>query len=330
MLDTTKYYYLLISAKNYILEHWQITSSINTRAILYAGLFSSIFYFSQITSAVEKQNQEREYTVVNNLVVNNKNKYRTVIHKSEGKGILEMRQLINTSPIEECWIFLPHKRKWIEIGNGEEPEKKVDGRYITKARLDVKFMDRIMIENSNMVVYHFHPSHSLCLEEKIIERKGKGFPMKAQELEKERTKYLVESSHPSKSDLMSMIVNSMEFFKSNLDGNITFKIGSYYGVTEYHLTENGRAYFNNDNLPEFLKRIMKVSLTTYHASNSRQKIDVLSRIKMNPKQKRCRSHRNKINPRQKIDTLYTISKSIETMSNKYIKATFTPYEQKVL
>lgn len=324
MLDTIKYYYLLISAKNYILDYWQITSSIVIRTILYAGLFSSILYFNQATSAVEN-NQEREYTVVNNLVVNNQNKYRTAIHKNEEEGILEMRQLINTSLIEECWIFLPHKGKWIEIGIGEEPEKKVDWRYLTKVRLDVQFMDKLMAENNNMVVYHFHPSHSLCLEEKIIERKEAGSPMNVQELEKERTRYLVESAHPSKSDLMNMIVNSMEFFKRNLDGNITFKIGSHYGVTEYHLTENGRAYFNNDNLPEFLKRIMKVSLTTYHASNSRQKIDLLSRLKMNPKQKRYRSHRNKINPRQKIDTLYTISKSIETMSNKYIKANFTPY-----
>ncbi|ODS33139.1 MAG: hypothetical protein SCARUB_01763 [Candidatus Scalindua rubra] len=303
---------------------------LNYLTLIWTGIFAFIVCLNQISIASEKENHKEKYVVINNLVVNNKNKFRTIIYKNEEEGILEMRKLINTSEIEESWTFLPHQEKWIEIGINEESERKINGNYITKTGLDVQLLDELIIGNKDMVVYHFHPSHSLHLEDEIKERNEKGLTMNDQEIEKEKIKFLIKSAYPSKSDLMNMIGNSIEFFEKNPNGNITFKIGSYYGITEYYLTEEGRTYFNTNNSFEQMSRITKASSSANLEANvtgeilelnPRQKINPLSRIKMSPKQKRKPSSRFK-----KIYPLSRVKKSVETMNDEYLRVAFTPYE----
>ncbi|MCP4265016.1 MAG: hypothetical protein GY777_05480 [Candidatus Brocadiaceae bacterium] len=298
--------------------------------LLFAYLTIFTFDLNHVSLADEQTNQQREYNVINELLVNSRNRFKTVIYESEAEGIAEMRKLIASSQIEESWAYIPQHKKWIEIGLNEEAEKKIDNRYITKAKLDVQLLDELMNEGNNMVLYHFHPSHSLSLEDKIKEREKSGLPMNGKEIERERIKLLIKSTYPSRSDLLNMIGNSMEFFERNTDGKITFKVCSHYGITEYHLTDEGMEHLISEN---FLKQILwvkEISLSANIEVNVKGEIlernpmetrSPLKRIKMNPKQKRKPVSRFII-----IEPLIRIQKAIESMNDEHIRVTFTPYQ----
>ena len=297
--------------------------------LLWACISTFTLNLNHVSLAVENTNKEEEYNVINELVVNNKNQYKTVIYENENEGISEMRKLIESSQIEESWAFLPHQEKWIEIGHNEETEKKIDKRYITKAKLDVQLLDKLMSKNNNIILYHFHPSHSLSLEDKIRKREEDGLPMNDKEIERERVRLLIKSAYPSKSDLLNMIGNSTEFFERNADGNITFKICSHYGITEYHLTDEGITYLRADNSIKQILRITGISSSANIDANVKGEIlemnpreirNPLERIKMSPKQKRKSLSRYTI-----IYPLARIRKAIESMNDKHVSVTFTPY-----
>ncbi|GAX60299.1 pseudouridylate synthase [Candidatus Scalindua japonica] len=274
-------------------------------------------------------NRQEEYNIINDLIVNNRNAFKTVIYKSEKKGISDIRKLIAHSQIEESWVYLPHREKWIEIGHNEEAEKKIERRYITKAKLDVQLLDKLMSENSNIVLYHFHPSYRLSLEDKIRKREEDGVPMNDKQIERERVRLLIKSAYPSRSDLLNMIGNSTEFFKRNPDGNITFKVCSHYGITEYCLTDKGMIYLSADNSIKQILRITGISSSANIEANVKGEIlernpretrDPLKRIKMSPNQKRKSLSRYTI-----IDPIARIQKAIESMNDEHIRVIFTPY-----
>ena len=297
--------------------------------LLWVCLYTLTLWLNHVSSAVENTNKEEGYNVINELVVNNKNEYKTIIYENENEGISEMRKLLESSQIEESWAYLPHQEKWIEIGYNEESEKKINENYITKAKLDIQFLDGLMNENNNMTLYHFHTSYCLSLEDKIKKREKDGSPMNDNEIEKERIRLLIKSAYPSRSDLLNMIGNSTEFFERNSDGNITFKVCSHYGITEYRLTDEGMAYLYADNSLKQILRITGISSSANIEANVKGEIlemnpretrDPLERIKMSPKQKRSSLSRYKI-----IDPLSRIERAIEAMNDEHIKVTFTPY-----
>ncbi len=298
--------------------------------LLFAYLFIFTLGHSHISLATEQTTQQGEYKVIDDLDVNNRNKFKTVIYESEAEGISEMRKLIASSQIEESWAYLPRLEKWIEIGHNEEAEKKIEKRYITKAKLDVPLLDKLMNEDSNMILYHFHPSHSLSLEDKIRNREKSSSPMNDKEIEREKIKLLIKSAYPSRSDLLNMIGNSMEFFERNTEGNITFKVCSHYGITEYYLTDEGMAYLRADNSLKQILWVKKISSSANIEANVKGEIlemnpmetrNPLKRIKMSPKLKRKPVSRYII-----IEPVTRIQKAIEAMNDEHIRVTFTPYQ----
>jgi len=298
--------------------------------ILLAYISTFLSGLNYISFATEQTTEQGEYKVIDDLVVNNRNKFKTVIHESETEGISEMRKLIASSLIEESWAYLPHQKKWIEIGRNEEAEKKIDKRYITKAELDIQLLDKLMNEDNNIVLYHFHPSHSLSLEDKIKKREESGTPMNDKEIERERVKLLIKSAYPSRSDLLNMIGNSMEFFDRNAEGNITFKVCSHYGITEYYLTDEGTEHLHTDSSLKQILWVKEISSSANIEANVKGEIlemnpmetrDPLKRIKMSPKRKRKPVSRYII-----IDPLARIQRAINTMNDKHISVTFTPYQ----
>ena len=297
--------------------------------LLWACISTFTLNLNHVSFAVESTNKEEGCNIINELVVNNKNQYKTVIYENESEGISEMRKLIESSQIEESWVYLPHQEKWIEIGYNEESEKKIDESYITKAKLDIQFLDALMNENNNMILYHFHSSYCLSLEDKIKKREKNGSPMNDNEIEKERIRLLIKSAYPSRSDLLNMIGNSTEFFERNSDGNITFKVCSHYGITEYRLTDEGMAYLHADDSLKQISRITGISSSANIEANVKGEIlemnpretrNPLERIKMSPKRKRSSFSRYKI-----IDPLSRINRAVDAMNDEHIKVTFTPY-----
>ncbi len=71
----------------------------------YALIFLHCFVHSSI--AADNTTQRAEYKVIDNLVVNNKNNYKTVICKNENVGVSQMRELIENSQTEGAWVYYP-------------------------------------------------------------------------------------------------------------------------------------------------------------------------------------------------------------------------------
>ena len=69
--------------------------------LLWVCLYTLTLWLNHVSLAVEDTNREEGYNVINELVVNNKNQFKTVIYENENEGILEMRKLIESSQIEE-------------------------------------------------------------------------------------------------------------------------------------------------------------------------------------------------------------------------------------
>ncbi len=302
---------------------------INHIFLLLAYILIFILGLIHDSLAVDNTAEIGEYNVVDELVVNYKNNYKTVIFENEDEGVSEMRGLVESSKTEESWAYLPHKEKWIEVGYNEEAEQKVEESYITKTKLDVQLLDALMDENDNMILYHFHPPSYHLLEDDIKRREEKEFPMSDNEIEKVRTGILIKSAYPSRSDLLNMIGNSTEFYERNPEGKITFKICSHYGITEYHLTDEGLIYLYADNSSEQILKIKKRSLSANVEVNvtgeilemhPRQARNPLKRIKMSPKRKRKSRSRYII-----IEPLSRIEKALEAMNDEYIVVSFTPY-----
>ncbi len=321
---------VLNTAKHFKSRYWMFTENTFRIVLLFAYLSIFTLDLYHISLASEHVHKQERDNVIDELVVNNMNKFKTVIYENEEEGISEMRKLIASSQTEESWVFLPHRQQWIEIGNNEETEKKINKSYITTAKLDVQFLDRLMNENNNMILYHFHPSYSLSLEDKIKKQEEDGSPMNDNEIRRERIRLLIKSAYPSRSDLLNMIGNSTEFFERNAEGDITFKICSHYGITEYRLTDEGITYLYADNSPEQILRIKGISSSANIKVNIRGEIleinpretkNLLKRIKMSPKQKRESFSRYII-----IDPLTRIQETIESMNDEHIIVTFTPYQ----
>ena len=289
-----------------------------------------ILIFHHDSLAVDNTNQKEEYKVIDKLVVNNKNNYKTVIYKNEDEGVSEMRELVESSQTEESWAYLPLMEKWIEVGYNEEAEKKDKQSYITKTKLDVQLLDVLMDENDNMILYHFHPPSYHSLEDEIVKREKQGLSMSDKEIEKERTGLLIKSAYPSRSDLMNMIGNSTEFYDRNPEGKITFKICSHFGITEYHLTGEGLIHLYANNTPEQILKIKGKSLSANVEANVTGEI-----LELNPRKTRNPLKRNKMSPKRKreslsryiiIEPLTRIEKALESMNDEYMRVTFTPYQ----
>ncbi|MCP5005315.1 MAG: hypothetical protein GY941_15475 [Planctomycetes bacterium] len=289
-------------------------------------LFSA--HSHRVAWALAVKEQGRESVVVNGLLVNGDNSYRSIVYKNEKSGIEDLRNLLKSSRMEECWIYLPFKEKWVEVGRGEAPEKKLDNRYVTKVSIDVQFMEGLMAKNSLLVVYHIHPTYTLLLEDKKKERRERGYLMTVNEGEKERVLFFMKRAFPSEQDLGNMIENSLVFYGENPHGNITFKICSHYGVTEYSLTEKGKSSFVSGNYLECLKKIIqtcyKIKCDMDKAAEVceqkiRKTINHLYRTQKHSKQKKRRSSR------VKKDFSFQVENAVESINADYVKFTFVPY-----
>jgi hypothetical protein len=83
------------------------------------------------------------------LSTNGQNAIRGVVAMAEAEGIDQIRRLLDTSALEEQWVFLPEPQIWIEIGVGE-----VDDRV----EVDVDFLERVLGAFDTVHLYHIHPA----------------------------------------------------------------------------------------------------------------------------------------------------------------------------
>ena len=122
------------------------------------------------------------------------------------------------------WMFLPGKNRWIEYGftefyyrRNEDGSRTLMGTF--GSAIDKKTLTQLLDTNNELVSYWLQP-----LGEK--NRKAHVFPL--------------NQVAPSPDQLAWMVNISAYYYNHNQNGEITHKLCSALGVTEYGLTEQGK------------------------------------------------------------------------------------------
>ena len=138
-----------------------------------------------------------------------------VVQAAQDEGEAQLRQLAETSDLEEGWAFIPAENLWIEIASGE----KLTGRKTYHVLDDTVYL--LLKKYDDIVLYHIHPRSTF--------RSDIDGPFK-------QLQWTVGEALPSYSD-MAVMINLSGFFRSfHPNGQIDWRIVSRHGVTRYGLT----------------------------------------------------------------------------------------------
>lgn len=107
---------------------------------------------SEFDQFIALRQDSRTRKVTNELKANPHAEFRFVVpNKCEIQGEIELRKLALTKPIEESYAFIPSLCLWIEVGYDEAR---------TRARLDAKFISRLIESFDRLILYHIHVGDS--------------------------------------------------------------------------------------------------------------------------------------------------------------------------
>ena len=177
------------------------------------------------------------------LEINTSNEIKARVHKCEEEGIGDIRGL--ESPFEEFWAYIPGACWWIELGILEQIRGHIrrgrDGRCRppnTLSGIRKKDVNALIEEHGALILYHPHPTNASIVDHAIAKSGTQGV---SEACIGEARIETLESALPGIPDLMSMIGFSRTFFARWPAGRFSEKIVSAYGITEYRLTERGKA-----------------------------------------------------------------------------------------
>lgn len=208
---------------------------------------------AEIIIPIDDISKEVPEKILENLVVNNSNDFRTVINKDENKGLQDLISLANNAEHEEAWIYFPGKNKWVEIGRTmpvvfldfdkiySTPIQASPTPLESKVGIDSRYL-LLIKDNNTVVIYHIHPLSALI--------KSSSDSTNDENNDTKLSLAKIAGALPSREDLLSMILQSNEFYKTHPNGTIKFRICSSLGITEYFLSETGKARYNEKNRDE--------------------------------------------------------------------------------
>lgn len=211
---------------------------------------------------------EKPLRYLQNLVVNTNPSHRTSVNKSEEAGQKDLEKIVDSSFFEEIWAFLPQRKQWVEIGHRETLVSTSDGIRTSLVYFDYPYLLDLMRKNSAMTVWHPHPIgvvlHSNLSNSAQAVQTGYSLQVFTEDFSYKDSdeNRLVLSALPSAYDLVAAVRISRDFCKYQRQGEITFKIASRHGVTEYSLTSQGLAHFNdkdNGYIEDWSSRLKQVS-----------------------------------------------------------------------
>ena len=178
------------------------------------------------------------------LGVNTGSSYRTLVFKPESEAIGEIRKLVHLSPVEEAWAFLPEQGAWHEIGFNEQAEHAVGkGQLATTAEIDFDFLGGLEKKNSHVIVYHFHPAGQSSVSYLVNSTATKQGGISSRDLKVMQAIQDQRDSLPSPHDMELMIFETVYFAQLHWHTDMSWKICSALGVTEFKLTEMGLRRF---------------------------------------------------------------------------------------
>jgi len=160
----------------------------------------------------------------------------------ERRGVRQIARILQRADFEEMWAFLPRAQgrgcQWHEIGREEKAE-----RDSASLRVDMAYLEQLMLENSEVHVYHFHPLRYFpCAARARCPRRAPAG--EAGVLDARWITDLVFSM-PSPSDVHFMMDVTSRFHRSRGGaGTIRHRVVTPYGVVDYGLTQQGLAKFD--------------------------------------------------------------------------------------
>ncbi len=134
---------------------------------------------------------------------------------------------------------------------------------IKKSTLDESIMNRLIRQYDRLTHYHIHPYTVFDKEKDKQDFIKWATKFVKKNLSKERLDQFVQNGNggqtafPSSNDLATMVSWSKNFYAVHPTGDITFKIVSPYGITEYKVTEKGKELFAL-NLPT-IQQLMQIN-----------------------------------------------------------------------
>lgn len=209
--------------------------------ILSAGLFTygvSRVYLN-LAGQNEEETQEIKVEELTDLIDNDNPDLRTIVNLDETKGIQSMLNLISINSFPESWLFLPERNLWVEYG----VYIFEDNKYVALAHFDI--FSEVLEENDHIVSYSIYPNRGFLDEGSYV------------------------SILPTEEHFYAMIQLSSAFYEKYPDGNITFRLCSLDGITEYWLNERGLDKFFRDKTIDYSINISKQAI--YDAISSKQK-----------------------------------------------------------
>ncbi len=206
-------------------------STLATALAIFGGISHAHSNYSQ--SSIDGEARHLHLRSAKKLEVNLENASRTIaLNKCEEEGVEEeVRELLEKSPYEESWAYLPEKCEWHEIGNEEEYTN-----HQSRITIDMPYLLSLMRENKKLVVYHFHP----LLENMQQRDSGNAFETKKDD----KLISNLRIAMPSLDDLLSMMGTSLEFDQLHLEGELEHKIVTKNGIVAYGLTDFGKISYD--------------------------------------------------------------------------------------
>jgi hypothetical protein len=191
-------------------------------------------------STLETYSQNREdipLSCSSHIVVNTENVERKINHLSENDGIYDISKLVRESSYEEAWIFIPKKDLWIEIGYNETGWIEDSLSRSNSVQTDTSYIQKLMKENDELVMYHFHPIKDYDKPNDMISIKNE----KTGALRRD-----IKTAIPSSEDLQCLVDLQKMYHKENKNGDISGIVVSHTGITEYFLTKSGKNILEED------------------------------------------------------------------------------------
>ena len=161
----------------------------------------------------------------------------------ERRGVQQMSEILKRVDFEEMWAFLPRPHgtrscQWHELGREETAE-----RDSATLRVDMAYLQKLMSENAEVHVYHFHPlkyfecaSHASC-PQRAAAGEHRSFDRR----------WITDLlfSMPSPSDVHLMMDVTSRFYRRHQPwGTIKHRVVTPYGIVDYGLTPKGLAKYD--------------------------------------------------------------------------------------
>ncbi len=163
--------------------------------------------------------EPRPWKLEPRLRVNPSPALRAVVKADAATGEAQLRALCAAPSFEEIWAYVPTEKLWIELGCCERATR--DGNYIG---IEV-YVYRLLKKHPRLALYHIHPKTAFIRQTYHADK---------------RLMKTVEEALPSWEDINAAELLSHRFWKEHPSGEITWRIVSRHGVTDYGLTPAGR------------------------------------------------------------------------------------------